>query len=173
MKNQILAVLPTDVRTPSRLNTVQRLNELRTVRLLYSATSHLGNEIRLLQLYPPSASKLLARSSYRVEGELQIYSLGYKPELDYTAVSHVWGVPKSDMPIVLNKILWVPKILHRLLRQLKTIGAGAWFLIDALCINQGDDDEKSNQVRRLRETFLASANVLVWLGTCELDDDNS
>ncbi|KAI8940602.1 hypothetical protein NX059_001875 [Plenodomus lindquistii] len=35
---------------------------------------------------------------------------------------------------------------------------------DALCINQGDDDEKSKQIPLMRQIFRGSRRVLAWLG---------
>ena len=46
-----------------------------------------------------------------------------------------------------------------------------WLLwIDAICINQNDDDEKSSQVQRMGEIYGGAERVLVWLGS---EADNS
>ena len=43
-----------------------------------------------------------------------------------------------------------------------------WLWIDALCVNQSDEYEKSDQVNHMDETFASSAWTLVWLGkACE------
>jgi len=36
--------------------------------------------------------------------------------------------------------------------------------IDAICINQGDDEEKSKQVTRMRDVYKLARRVVVWLG---------
>ena len=42
--------------------------------------------------------------------------------------------------------------------------SGANYWIDALCINQADDDEKADQVNRMDNIYEAAESVLVWLG---------
>ncbi|KAI4926776.1 hypothetical protein J4E85_007071 [Alternaria conjuncta] len=41
---------------------------------------------------------------------------------------------------------------------------GEYFWIDALCINQSDDVEKSLQVQRMGDIYKNAKEVLVWLG---------
>ena len=40
----------------------------------------------------------------------------------------------------------------------------SYFWIDALCINQTDNDEKGQQVRLMREIYASAESVIVWLG---------
>src|SRR5665213_392572 len=36
--------------------------------------------------------------------------------------------------------------------------------IDAICINQNDNEEKSKQITRMRDIYILSFRVVVWLG---------
>ena len=44
------------------------------------------------------------------------------------------------------------------------------FWVDAIYINQADDEEKSGQVARMDRIFASAKNVRVWLG--ESDEDS-
>lgn len=56
-------------------------------------------------------------------------------------------------------------LLH--LRSDKAFSDPSFLLwIDLICINQGDNDEKSIQVARMRETYQDACRVIVWLGNC-------
>ncbi len=66
---------------------------------------------------------------------------------------------------------YIPESLHEVLSHLRDgvslnePSAGPFLLwIDALCINQADEDEKSIQVLHMRETYKDACNVIVWLG---------
>jgi hypothetical protein len=39
--------------------------------------------------------------------------------------------------------------------------------IDALCINQSDDEEKTEQVRRMGEVYAQAKQVIVYLGRAD------
>lgn len=49
----------------------------------------------------------------------------------------------------------------RMLRRRNPLGT---YSIDAICINQDDEAEKSMEVRRIRHIFMAARGVIVWLG---------
>src|SRR5271154_3222751 len=70
----------------------------------------------------------------------------------YVALSYVWGDParKKDLNID-GKVVRITESLDTALRHLRSFGGNItsrplW--IDALCINQDDNDEKSCQVRQ-------------------------
>jgi hypothetical protein len=61
--------------------------------------------------------------------------------------------------------VFVPPNLHNALLHLRTLGILGPLWIDALCINQTDDTEKTIQVARMNQIFGNAAEVLAWLGT--------
>lgn len=88
----------------------------------------------------------------------------------YTAVSYTWGDQQPTKMIRLNgKLFHVrPNLLSCLYylskaRQKAELGWD-WIWVDAICINQQDDREKSEQVRRMDETYSAAQMVSLWLG---------
>jgi hypothetical protein len=95
---------------------------------------------------------------------------------DFEAMSYCWESDIRERKIVLNNALFdVPKNLEVMLQRLRALPdskVGMRFWIDALCINQGDIEEKNNQVRLMQEIYLSAFAVIVWLGdTAEGSDD--
>ncbi|KAI8935043.1 hypothetical protein NX059_008707 [Plenodomus lindquistii] len=52
----------------------------------------------------------------------------------------------------------------RMLRDKRPMMNGYFIWIDALCINQEDMNERSQEVRRMRLIYRLAANVVIWLG---------
>ncbi|SCO30852.1 uncharacterized protein FFMR_02053 [Fusarium fujikuroi] len=85
----------------------------------------------------------------------------------YTAVSYTWGTGSRSETIYLNgrsfKIrtdLW--NCLYYLGYSTPIGSSPIW--VDAICINQNDDDERSAQVRSMGQTYSEAAFVSVWFG---------
>jgi hypothetical protein len=60
--------------------------------------------------------------------------------------------------------LEVHKNLHAALLRLRLKDAARRLWADAICINQKDDAEKSEQVQMMREIYQQGSRTLVWLG---------
>ena len=45
--------------------------------------------------------------------------------------------------------------------------------VDAVCINQQDDMEKSEQVKMMRDIFSSAQKVLAWSGEASYDSDEA
>ena len=106
----------------------------------------------------------------------------------YIALSYVWGDPNNSHPVIVSgqdfhvtqnlyeallHIYKLSSIFEEGLGQQCESGQVDLFLwIDAICINQGDIDERSKQISRMTAIFASAFTVLVWLGTIEeLDSD--
>ena len=102
-----------------------------------------------------------------VRGRLDTYDL--RDGLDYDALSYTWGSKEESVHIRLNEE-WFPAShnLHEALQQLRidqrkaTKPRKLW--IDAVCINQSDNAEKSHQVMLMRDIYANACRVLVWIG---------
>jgi hypothetical protein len=96
----------------------------------------------------------------------------------YYALSYTWGAPteygplttlgdRPECPILCNgKPLLVTANLHCFLlraRQLPGL-ADKYFWIDAICVNQQDMRERSDQVSLMANIYSAAAVVVSWLG---------
>lgn len=97
----------------------------------------------------------------------------------FQALSYVWGIPNPNEPlptILLNgvSVTVTPNIqsalvflLYQQQRQSEDSEANDFktsFWIDALCINQTDNSEKSFQVPLMSKIYTSASRVLVWLG---------
>ena len=161
--------------------------------LSYSYVPLRDGEFRLLKLHP-------GRGDTDLEGNLIVYSLKKVPEEDtgslygssimiegdgdslapppepYEALSYTWGSPgKTEVFIkILSQSeayrIAIRPTLESALRQLRSPDTDKFFWVDALCINQPDNDEKSSQIPVMWEIYNGAKNVCVWLGT---HDDES
>ncbi|KAH8725530.1 heterokaryon incompatibility protein-domain-containing protein [Phaeosphaeriaceae sp. PMI808] len=88
--------------------------------------------------------------------------------LEYDALSYVWGATKDTYPIVCNEqSLRVHENLYSALpflalRTGKMTVRPLW--VDAICLNQGDEDEKEVQIRLMNIIYRKAKQVWVWLG---------
>ncbi|KAI0441026.1 heterokaryon incompatibility protein-domain-containing protein [Xylaria telfairii] len=88
--------------------------------------------------------------------------------VSYAALSYVWGHMETQRPIVCNGIPTnIGANLYDALWQFVsgTCHIPTYLWIDSLCINQGDHEEKADQVRRMGDIYREAELVLVWLGT--------
>ena len=96
-------------------------------------------------------------------GRLETVALENEPR--YTALSYVWGDSSDRVPCVLdNHRLLITRNLALALQALQLDDEPFVLWIDALCINQNDLKEKSEQVLRMKEIYASASLVVVWLG---------
>ncbi|KAM7188617.1 Heterokaryon incompatibility protein (HET) domain containing protein [Naviculisporaceae sp. PSN 640] len=83
----------------------------------------------------------------------------------YVALSYVWGLRENLMPICCNQhtVLVTPNLYDALL-HLRNPSQDRVLWVDALCINQEDDIEKSHQVRNMGKIYRYAQHVSIWLG---------
>lgn len=112
-----------------------------------------GNEIRLLQIV----------SAQTCHYTLVHVNINWNPR--YAALSYTWGDTYSPEPVLLdNRQFWVTKNLRDALRRLQSHEQAIYLWVDAICINQLDDREKSHQIRMMGTIYERAHAVLVWLG---------
>jgi len=133
----------------------------------YSPLSDRGN-IRLLRLM---ASE---------EGDIRVQIFQYPlRESDhqeihlYEALSYVWGSELSLKPIYVgsdndndndSRCFPVTANLYAALLRLRDRFLPRILWVDAVCINQQDNDEKGFQVQRMAKIYASASRVVVWLG---------
>lgn len=105
--------------------------------------------------------------------DVEIARLDENPS--YNALSYTWGKNVFTERVLLNEqrsFLNVTPSLHDCLTCLgEYVGTRIW--IDAVCINQGDDEEKSRQVQQMTRVYGQAAKVLIWLGPSAEDSDDA
>jgi Heterokaryon incompatibility protein (HET) len=128
------------------------------------------HQIRLVRLQPrnhrafePWNWILFPEKSPLVPCSIEHFAFTSAPS--YQALSYTWGDASQTRPILLNDSLFrVTKNLEVALRHLQDEHETLTLWIDALCINQNDDVEKSSQVQQMRTVYQTAALVIVWLG---------
>jgi len=115
-------------------------------------------QFRLLTLLPGAEAT-------PIQATLKYVNLEDKPSFD--ALSYEWGPESTN-----NSEIFVDKqpftIRHNLwlfLKRLRASSRSAQIIyVDAICINQRDDEEKGHQVALMSEIYIRAKKVLVWLG---------
>ena len=121
-------------------------------------------EIRILILAPGTGDDVL-------RGELIVESLDYD-DLHYTALSYTWSGSVGEHNISIGGApLYITENLSMALRRIRgpTRPRNMW--VDAICINQGDFEEKAVQVSMMGDIFASATRTIVWLGEKSADSD--
>lgn len=86
--------------------------------------------------------------------------------LDYSAISYTWGMPDFTEELIVDQrfLLRVTRNLRDALLRFRLKDEPRRLWIDAICINQKDDAEKSKQVAFMSSIYRTASSVLVWLG---------
>lgn len=144
----------------------------------YDRLNWASKEIRLIRILPEDPETATDEGYLPVGCEIKSVSLDEKPS--YIALSYAWGDTTLARPLVLNgKDFHATASLDAALRQIRkmqvesTTFRDQWFWVDALCINQEDEIEKSWQVQRMNQIFQEAQYALVWLGTESKDSEKA
>lgn len=76
-----------------------------------------------------------------------------------------YGEGSSKMIICDGRIKHISPSLYGALLQLRGDRPGREYWIDAVCINQADNEEKTSQVKMMGRIYSAAELVVVWLGS--------
>jgi hypothetical protein len=89
----------------------------------------------------------------------------------YSALSYTWGNEPAVIPITVNEsTFFVTLNLATALQGLRNspeFGGKRTLWIDAICINQGDVNERNHQVAQMQEIYSGAQEVIVWLGPAD------
>ena len=98
----------------------------------------------------------------------------------YEALSYTWGDASQQLDISCNGAsLKVTRSLNVALRYLRSTTDVRTLWADAICINQGDFEERNQQVQLMRDVYSKARQVIAWIGdesglqTAIMDLENS
>jgi hypothetical protein len=90
----------------------------------------------------------------------------------YEALSYTWGVCTPAQTIIVNGHAHdTTPNLHSALLQLRHRNKRRKLWIDAICIDQSDLEERSEQVMKMGDIYRNAEQVLIWLGDETRDTD--
>lgn len=148
---------------------------LTTSRMEYKYSPLKVNEFRLLTLhprYPDSHDNASPGEDLPISCTLIPYSRNQSPP--YKALSYTWGDASNKVPIRVNDSTFeVTTNLYAALEHIREDTSAVTLWIDAICINQLDDSEKTEQVKMMREIYDSSEHARAWLGLAEDGTDHA
>jgi hypothetical protein len=120
--------------------------------------------IRLIKVRPNRINRLIDVAMFPVD-------LPHRPQISmkkvprYKCLSYTWGEPPEDHKILVNgKVFQVRKNLFEFLELATELYPNEPLWIDALCISQIHNKEKSHQVQRMGAIYENATEVIIWLG---------
>ncbi|KAH6875026.1 heterokaryon incompatibility protein-domain-containing protein, partial [Alternaria rosae] len=121
-----------------------------------------SEDIRVLRLEPGAFAEPLI-------GSLVVRKIGddgYKEHLPaYDCVSYCWGPQEHFSSLDSDgRALRITVAVDEMLRYLRDPKEPRCLWIDAICINQADNQEKSQQVRIMDRIYASAQEVRIWLG---------
>jgi hypothetical protein len=124
-----------------------------------------ADSIRLIELLPGRNTSPLRCNVMRIRRG--------SPTRDYEALSYAWGEPKFTQRLeeaATNTVMPITESLHEALQALRNPDVNRWLWVDAVCIAQGDVDEKNHQVRQMANIYREAESVIVWIGNDDFLD---
>lgn len=137
------------------------MNSTEAIRARLYGRSLTRDEIRLVQIESAHGEEIACKLSRPMPAQTAP---------DYTAVSWCWGDATFSESIVVNDIPMpvtpnLKETIKAIRAHLTSTGASQTFIwIDALCVNQADNDEKPNQVRSIWRVYKRAKRALFCLG---------
>jgi hypothetical protein len=90
----------------------------------------------------------------------------------YASLSYTWGSELTPCDIIVNGInIEVTVNVYLALRDLRFLEKDRLLWIDALSINQSDEEEKSHQVQQMGSIYRNAERVMIWLGQATYETD--
>ncbi|KAK5077831.1 hypothetical protein LTR64_003769 [Lithohypha guttulata] len=133
----------------------------------YHPLNRSNAEIRLLEILGHGQDP-----RYRLLPSCHIFQAPLKSKPDFVALSYAWGDASDKRLILVNDSpVYITANLYAAITALRYSEQSRVFWIDALCINQEDDVEKSWQVNLMKDIYQRASQVLAWLGPACDDSD--
>ncbi|KAH8651238.1 heterokaryon incompatibility protein-domain-containing protein [Xylariales sp. PMI_506] len=125
-----------------------------------------GTQTRIIELYPSAA--------YNGPLHCTLRDIDVDADPFFDALSYTWGQTVFTETLIVDKsssIRITPNLRDALLRFRRRVGLRRLW-VDALCINQADEEEKSAQIPFISRIYGRASSVLVWLGTYRLASES-
>ncbi|KAK5627459.1 hypothetical protein RRF57_003174 [Xylaria bambusicola] len=96
----------------------------------------------------------------------RIEELRIESDEGFQALSYTWGEPSFTETLIVDKVcfLRITPNLRDALRRFRLPSNPRRLWVDAVCINQKDEEEKGKQIPFMDVIYRGASAVLVWLG---------
>ena len=122
---------------------------------IHTALNTARNEIMVIRIKP-------GEDDTAIECEMKIIDLIADA---YVCLSYLWGNKLATNTISIDgSVLTVGSNLHVFLKIARQRKIRDWLWIDAICISQGHDIERSSQVQLMGRIYQSALRTLVFLG---------
>ena len=157
------------------------LNELRerVERLVAPLLPSKGEEeVDTSFIYQPLENRqiriiTLARGKWDDDIKCSLKTVSLDDHPSYDTLSYVWGDPQLRKKTILlqQRCFQVTPSLESALRHLRHEESERTMWVDAVCINQKDDVEKSVQVKQMQLIYARTSHLVIWVGEASGDSD--
>lgn len=142
-------------RLVQRVQAASRQRSLSTS--IYQPLRHAKNEIRLILIAP-------GQKDDKVACRLEVVSLDQLPR--YDTLSYTWGNPETTSEILVNdNPVSITATLHNALHSIRHPRRTVTLWADGLCIDQGNNAEKSTQVAMMDRIYAHGRQTWISLGS--------
>jgi hypothetical protein len=132
--------------------------------------------VRILVVDPTETMLLSLQSSVihlsRYEEPAKLYD-----HRSYSAVSYTRGEPEFSGRIIIknngpdnDSYLPITDNVKSMLQHLRKPHNPIYLWVDAICLNQEDENEKAEQIPLMGKIYSQAHRVYIWLGSGNLDD---
>ncbi|KAF7193731.1 Heterokaryon incompatibility protein 6, OR allele [Pseudocercospora fuligena] len=128
-----------------------------------------GKSIRLLTILPGAAADpvFVKIEEFHLDEDWDLV-------VDYVALSYTWDSPGAEKRVHIGEhgeegFMLVRPNVDSALRKLRSSADEEHHVvwIDAICIDQNDDDEKMKQVAMMGEIYSKARGTVIWLGDAD------
>ncbi|RYN72974.1 hypothetical protein AA0117_g8143 [Alternaria alternata] len=124
-----------------------------------------------LDLDAPSIRQVRVLADLSSDGHIRLEICHASTKSTYSCLSYVWGRERTLHWIRLGERLF--QVRHNLRAFLQSARkkphvCSEWLWIDALCIDQSNNSERSHQVQQMGHIFSRAVKVISWLGDDEV-----
>jgi hypothetical protein len=143
----------------------QKLKPSTSLALYTYTPLQTADSIRLIELLPGKNDSTLRCNIVQIRRN--------SPTREDEALSYAWGKPKFTQHLeeaATNTAISLTESLHEALQALRHPNTSRWMWVDAVCIAQGDTEEKNHQVRQMADIYREAESVIVWIGNDDFLD---